>query len=115
MVLVKKAEGYIEMNIGKIPTDVILNKVVEMGLDRKNTEAIFFRCRDKKAKEAQNLLKAAIIVLLAGILASVYGTSMDYYEYFYWYGPVLIGIALLLTAIIYKRRLKKNWRIGSRT
>lgn len=103
---IKKIHTFIEIKAGKLDDDHIISRALEMGMDRKEAEEKLSAVKSAKRKTANKIFVLGIAALCIGILVSVIATNSYQYEYFYWWGLVLLGVVMTITGFVLQRKYK---------
>ena len=103
----KKALTYLELHIGKIEKQELLNKVIQMGLYNDDALMMYTKLIKKKRSLALRILLIGTACVIIGLIVSIIGTNSNSYEYFYYYGPIVIGFLMMCTGAVLFLKIKK--------
>jgi hypothetical protein len=103
-----RARSLVEVKLGKLGRAECLARLADMGLDGGEAASVFEAALKKKRRACSSMMFWGAICCLLGIVVSAAMTGSDTYEYFYWYGIVLVGLGLIITGFAQRIRYGKS-------
>jgi hypothetical protein len=88
------------MKLGQMSKDKILKGIRDFGASEEESNSIFSDVLKKKKSFFLKLVAWGIVCCVLGVVVSAAMMSTGAYEYFLWYGIILLGITLSITGIV---------------